>query len=347
MLENVTFTVEKKIINTSFNAEQKLLTVNIIESTGDGGTSQTPQQIVSSIDSLIGIDWKTQRTVEFIQDVVGAMLQAGTHTNITVQYDDVNGGINLTGNAGGSGTTLTEEEVEDIVGGLATQGTGINVSYDDANNALVVSLTGESFTNAHKNKLDGIEAQANKYVHPATHQPSIISQNSTNRFVTDTEKATWNGKVSESQVKGTSRKYTKQQNFDQATLADAATLNWNLDSAQTSKLTFTSGVGNTRTLPNSILTNAVNGGNYQLTVFQDSVGGRTIVFDETVFNVQGSWNLEPNARTVISIVPQDGKADVVLNGSQEIKDFDIYKSPNGSKWKLSVDDTGNLNIEPL
>lgn len=30
------------------------------------------------------------------------------------------------------------------------------------------------------------------YVHPVTHPPSIIAQNSTNRFVTDTEKATWN-----------------------------------------------------------------------------------------------------------------------------------------------------------
>lgn len=32
------------------------------------------------------------------------------------------------------------------------------------------------------------------YTHPATHPPSIIAQNSTNRFVTDTEKSTWNNK---------------------------------------------------------------------------------------------------------------------------------------------------------
>lgn len=34
------------------------------------------------------------------------------------------------------------------------------------------------------------------YTHPASHPPSIIAQNSTNRFVTDAEKASWNSKES-------------------------------------------------------------------------------------------------------------------------------------------------------
>lgn len=33
------------------------------------------------------------------------------------------------------------------------------------------------------------------YTHPANHQPSIITQDASNRFVTDTEKAEWNGKA--------------------------------------------------------------------------------------------------------------------------------------------------------
>lgn len=32
------------------------------------------------------------------------------------------------------------------------------------------------------------------YTHPATHPASIITQNASNRFVTDTEKSTWNSK---------------------------------------------------------------------------------------------------------------------------------------------------------
>lgn len=43
-----------------------------------------------------------------------------------------------------------------------------------------------------KEKLDGIEAGANKYIHPSTHPASMISQDSTHRFVTDNEKTAWN-----------------------------------------------------------------------------------------------------------------------------------------------------------
>lgn len=47
---------------------------------------------------------------------------------------------------------------------------------------------------AYAAKLDGIEAGANNYTHPANHLPSIITQDVNNRFVTDAEKATWNAK---------------------------------------------------------------------------------------------------------------------------------------------------------
>lgn len=46
-----------------------------------------------------------------------------------------------------------------------------------------------------KKKLDGIAAGANNYTHPATHPASIITESTTKRFVSDTEKANWNGKL--------------------------------------------------------------------------------------------------------------------------------------------------------
>ncbi|WP_052429718.1 hypothetical protein [Paenibacillus borealis] len=49
---------------------------------------------------------------------------------------------------------------------------------------------------ADKAKLDGVAAGANNYTHPATHPPGIIVQDASNRFVTDTEKSTWNAKAS-------------------------------------------------------------------------------------------------------------------------------------------------------
>lgn len=50
-------------------------------------------------------------------------------------------------------------------------------------------------TGADKSKLDGIAANANNYTHPANHPPSIITQDASNRFVTDAEKAAWNAKA--------------------------------------------------------------------------------------------------------------------------------------------------------
>ena len=43
-------------------------------------------------------------------------------------------------------------------------------------------------------QLDGIATGATAYTHPANHPPSIITQDASNRFVADTEKATWNAK---------------------------------------------------------------------------------------------------------------------------------------------------------
>lgn len=57
-------------------------------------------------------------------------------------------------------------------------------------------LSTNDYTTAEKIKLAGIAANANNYAHPATHPPSIIAQDASNRFVTDAEKANWNAKAS-------------------------------------------------------------------------------------------------------------------------------------------------------
>ncbi len=46
-----------------------------------------------------------------------------------------------------------------------------------------------------KKKLDGIEDGANKYIHPVSHPATMITQNEQMRFVSDTEKSTWNNKA--------------------------------------------------------------------------------------------------------------------------------------------------------
>ena len=54
-----------------------------------------------------------------------------------------------------------------------------------------------------KKKLDGIAMGANNYVHPSSHPASMIAQDATHRFVSDTEKNTWNAKASTAVVSTT------------------------------------------------------------------------------------------------------------------------------------------------
>ena len=62
---------------------------------------------------------------------------------------------------------------------------------------LVATTTDDGLMSAgDKSKLDGIAANANKYTHPSTHAATMITEDSTHRFVTDTEKSTWNAKAS-------------------------------------------------------------------------------------------------------------------------------------------------------
>ncbi len=56
-------------------------------------------------------------------------------------------------------------------------------------------LSTNDYTTAEKNKLAGIAAGANAYIHPSSHPATMITEDSTHRFVTDAEKSNWNGKA--------------------------------------------------------------------------------------------------------------------------------------------------------
>ena len=68
----------------------------------------------------------------------------------------------------------------------------------NAKASTAVATTGANglLSNTDKAKLDGIASNANNYTHPSTHPATMIVQDANNRFVTDTEKTTWNAKAS-------------------------------------------------------------------------------------------------------------------------------------------------------
>lgn len=90
-------------------------------------------------------DQATARTTlgvsdENIQDLIAAMFAGGTHTDISVTYDDVSGTLDLayTGVPGGG---YTQEQIEDFIGALLTDGNGIDLTYNDATPSIVAALT--------------------------------------------------------------------------------------------------------------------------------------------------------------------------------------------------------------
>lgn len=64
-----------------------------------------------------------------------------------------------------------------------------------AGTATATQTSNGLMSSADKVKLDGVEKNANKYTHPSSHAASMITQDSTRRFVSDTEKNTWNAKL--------------------------------------------------------------------------------------------------------------------------------------------------------
>lgn len=65
-----------------------------------------------------------------------------------------------------------------------------------SNPGLATTTRDGLLSKADKKKLDSISEGATSYTHPDTHPASIIVEDSTHRFVTDTEKSTWNAKAS-------------------------------------------------------------------------------------------------------------------------------------------------------
>lgn len=77
------------------------------------------------------------------------------------------------------------DEAQGIVGGDYATRAELN---EHANNTTL------HFTADEKTKLSGIEANANNYTHPSSHPANMITEDSTHRFVTDTEKNAWSEK---------------------------------------------------------------------------------------------------------------------------------------------------------
>jgi hypothetical protein len=67
-----------------------------------------------------------------------------------------------------------------------------------ATTSIATGLLDGLMSSTDKGKLDGIDVNANYYVHPLNHPATIITTDTTHRFVTDTEISGWNAKLDSS-----------------------------------------------------------------------------------------------------------------------------------------------------
>lgn len=73
--------------------------------------------------------------------------------------------------------------------------TGLQTAIDKKVDKVVgKGLSTNDYTSAEKTKLQNIQENANNYVHPTNHPASIITQDASNRFVSDTQVSSWNAK---------------------------------------------------------------------------------------------------------------------------------------------------------
>ena len=119
-------------------------------------SNATADQTKSDIDAL-GIAASTASTLATARTIAGVSFDGSA--NISLNNNAITNG------AGYITATLTEEQVEDFVGGMVTGNTetGITVTYQDSDGTLdfvVASQTDNNFTNADHSKLDGIESGA-------------------------------------------------------------------------------------------------------------------------------------------------------------------------------------------
>jgi len=128
----------------------------------------------------------TAKVTDLVHPLVETAVPSGAVFTDTI-YDDT---------SISAAVALNTAKVTDLVHPLVETAVPAGAVFTDTTYTVQDGeLSQVSFTTADNTKLDAIEASANNYSHPANHPASIITQDTTNRFVTDAEKSAWNAKA--------------------------------------------------------------------------------------------------------------------------------------------------------
>lgn len=149
-----------------------------------------------------------------LQEGEPALAYNANKTSVELYVGDGNGGMILVNpdvtNILSLAEGYTDEKIDSLINGAPAAmdtlkeladaiaaNSDIMTALQSAIGGKVDKVTGkglstEDYTTEEKTKLAGLT----NYTHPSSHAASMITQDSTHRFVTDTEKNTWNNKLS-------------------------------------------------------------------------------------------------------------------------------------------------------
>lgn len=176
------------------------------------------------------------------------------------------------------------------------------------------------FSDAERDKLDGIAENANRYVHPASHPAGMIDQDAAHRFVSDTEKTAWNSKAAGTHTHKASE-VTEETNKRFLTDAERTKIN----NTYTKMETYTRGEIDTK--DTAILDAAKK---YIMDRISDVISGSPAALD-TLYEIANALNNDPNfATTIMALI--NGKADTghkhtksqITDFPASMPDSDVY-----------------------
>jgi len=194
------------------------LNKSYINQTGNNNDMSDWQEMLTPTDSVLSVNGKTGAVNLTTSDITEGSNKYYTeervdaNTNVSANTDHRNSPHAPSDAQKNSDITKAEIEAK-LTGTITSHEHPVNAPQEHASSHITggsdvipdAEADGDSglMSGSDKSKLDGVEANANNYTHPASHAASIIVQDSSRRFVSDTEKAEWNGKQKEITVSST------------------------------------------------------------------------------------------------------------------------------------------------
>ena len=176
---------------------------NLIEYVTSGSTADDQIQIEIDNEHKVTAILKNSSVTK---EQLDTNLQNELNSKVNAEYVEQNGSKITKILVNGVEQTINEKSVNLDVPTNSEFNTHINNSNihitseertkwnNKASTSVVTTTANGLMTASDKSKLDGIATGANNYVHPTSHPASIIVEDSTHRFVTDTEKKSWSSK---------------------------------------------------------------------------------------------------------------------------------------------------------